>query len=115
MYALKTNGGCYDGIGQRCKISVMVDDISDGGDIGGPPIPGGHHRYYPTLLLLTTNEGWEAIFPQLLAFSPLVNNSLVHSVKLLMVSWLDRLELLARHRLNASTVSTWSLCHAYIL
>lgn len=92
MYVLKTNGGCYDGIGQRRKINVMARVISDGDDTGGPPTPGGHHRYYPTLLLLTTDEGWEAIFPQLLAFSPLVNNSLAHSVKLLTVSWLDRLE-----------------------
>lgn len=54
---LKTNGGCYDGIGLRRKISVMARDIIDGDDTGGPPFPGGHHRYYPTLLLLTTNEG----------------------------------------------------------
>lgn len=53
------------------KISVMAGDISDGDDTGGPPFPGGHHRYYPTRLLLTTNEGWEAIFSTASCIFPL--------------------------------------------
>lgn len=69
MYVLKTKRGCYDGIGQSRKNQCY--------DTSVPPIPSGHyaHWYYPTPLLLTANEGWGGIFPQLLAFSPFVNNS----------------------------------------